>query len=509
VNKIIQPVKYNYLKGVNMKNTQKKDIIIIGAGIMSATLGTFLKELEPNWNIKIFERLSESGKESSDGWNNAGTGHEALCELNYTVERKDGSIDTSKAVEINEEFQISKQFWSYLVNRNKINNPKEFIRSLPHISFVDGEKNVDFLEKRFKALSKYPTFRKMEYSDDPKRLAEWVPLIMENRTTDKPVAGTKVDGGTDINFGELTRKMMDNLESEENINISYKSEVLAIDRIENNAWEVKVRNYADNTLEYHTADFVFIGAGGGAIPLLQKTKIPESKSIGGFPISGEFLICTNPEIVNQHEAKVYGKEPAGTPPMTVPHLDRRYIGDETVLLFGPFAGFGPKLLKKGSNSDFFKTIKPNNTLTMLFAGAKNLSLIKYSIDQVLLTKKDRMNSLRTFMPSAEDKDWELIVAGKRVQVIKDIDGSGKGIIQFGTEIVQSADNTLAALLGESPGASTSAATMLDVLKRCFPSSFNVWEPKIKEIIPSYDESLAENEELFKLIQDSTSHSLEL
>ena len=492
-----------------MKNTQKKDIILIGAGIMSATLGTFLKELEPNWNVKIFERLSESGKESSDGWNNAGTGHEALCELNYSVERKDGSIDTSKAVEINEQFQISKQFWSHLVNSNEITNPQEFIRSLPHISFVNGEKNVDFLEKRFNALSKYPTFGKMEYSDNPEKLAEWIPLMMENRTTDEPVAATKVNGGTDINFGELTRKMMGNLESKENMHISYNSDVLDIHRMEDGAWEVKVRNYADNTIEYHTADFVFIGGGGGAIPLLQKTKIPESKSIGGFPISGQFLICTNPEIVNQHEAKVYGKEPAGTPPMTVPHLDRRYIGDETALLFGPFAGFGPKLLKNGSNSDFFKTLKPNNTLTMLYAGVKNLSLIKYSVDQVLLSKKDRMNSLRTFMPSAEDKDWELIVAGKRVQVIKDIDGSGKGIIQFGTEIVRSADNSLAALLGESPGASTSVAIMLDVLKQCFPSTFNAWEPKIKEIIPSYDESLAENEELFKIIQDSTARSLEL
>lgn len=492
-----------------MKNTQKKNVILIGAGIMSSTLGTLLNILEPDWNIKIFERLSESGKESSDGWNNAGTGHEALCELNYTVERKDGSIDTSKAIEINEQFQISKQFWAHLVQENEITHPREFIRSLPHISFVNGEKNVEFLEKRFEALSKHPAFQQMEFSDDPKKLMEWIPVMMENRAVDELVAATKVSGGTDVNFGELTRKMMENLESKNNVDIRYNSDVLDIYRTEDNGWEVKVQNDAANTLEYHTADFVFIGGGGGAIPLLQKTKIPESKSIGGFPISGEFLICRNPKVVDQHEAKVYGKEPPGTPPMTVPHLDRRYIGDETVLLFGPFAGFGPKLLKKGSNSDFFKTLKLNNLSTMMSAGVKNLPLIKYSIDQVLLSKQDRMESLRTFMPNAEDKDWELIVAGKRVQVIKDIDGAGKGIIQFGTEIVQSADHSLAALLGESPGASTSVAIMLDVLQQSFPASINEWQSKIKEIIPSYDESLAENKELFKKVQDVTTNSLEL
>lgn len=492
-----------------MKNNQKKDVILIGAGIMSATLGTLLKEVEPDWNITIFERLSEPGKESSAGWNNAGTGHEALCELNYTVERKDGSIDTSKAVEINEQFQLSKQFWAHLVERNEIADPTAFIRSLPHISFVQGEANVQFLKKRFEALVSHPTFQRMEYSDDPAKLTEWIPLMMENRTADTPVAATKVTGGTDINFGELTRKMMENLERKECIDVRYESDVLDIDRMEDAKWEVKVYNGADDTLEYHTADFVFIGGGGGAIPLLQKTKIPESKNIGGFPISGEFLICRNRDIVKRHEAKVYGKEPAGTPPMTVPHLDRRYIGNETVLLFGPFAGFGPKLLKNGSNTDFFKTLKPTNALTMLYAGVKNLPLIKYSIDQVLLSKKDRMDSLRTFVPDAKDVDWELIIAGKRVQVIKDMDESGRGTIQFGTEIVQSADHSLAALLGESPGASTSVAVMVDVLEKCFPSSFHAWESKIKEMIPSYGECLAENEKLFKRMQDSTSRSLKL
>lgn len=492
-----------------MHDKQKKDVILIGAGIMSATLGTLLNKLEPNWNIKLFEKLDQAGNESSNEWNNAGTGHAALCELNYTVEQPDGSIDISMAVEINEQFQLSKQFWAHLVEENDIHDPQSFIRALPHISFVYGEKHVDFLRKRFNALSTLPMFETMIYSEDPQKLSEWMPLIMEGRTPKEPIAGTKMDSGTDVNFGELTRKMVTNLEKQDYISVQYKSTVTDIKRIEDGTWEVNVRNLEDDTIEYHTADFVFIGAGGGAIPLLQKTKIPESKHIGGFPISGEFLVCRNPAIVNQHEAKVYGKEPDGTPPMTVPHLDRRYIEGKSTLLFGPFAGIGPKFLKNGSNMDLFKSIKRDNMLTLLAAAAKNTSLIKYSIEEVLASKAKRMEKLRTFMPHAKDEDWELVVAGKRVQVIKDIDGSGRGMIQFGTEIISSEDNSMVALLGESPGASTSVAIMLDVLKYKFPQNLRSWQAKLKEMIPSFDESLAENIELLQEVDNASSRSLNL
>jgi len=492
-----------------MHDKQKKDVILIGAGIMSATLGTLLNKLEPNWHIKIFEKLDQAGKESSNEWNNAGTGHAALCELNYTVEQPDGSIDTSMAVEINEQFQISKQFWAHLVEENDVHDPQKFIRPLPHISFVHGENNVDFLKKRFNALSTLPMFETMIYSEDPQQLSEWVPLIMEGRASEDPIAATKIDSGTDVNFGELTRKMVSNLEKQDYISVQYESTVTDIKREKDGTWEVSVRNLVDDTIEFHTADFVFIGAGGGAIPLLQRTKIPESKHIGGFPISGEFLVCTNPDIVNQHEAKVYGKEPEGTPPMTVPHLDRRYIEDKSTLLFGPFAGFGPKFLKKGSNMDFFKSIKLDNMLTLLAAGAKNTPLIKYSIEQVLASKAKRMEVLRNFVPHAKDEDWELVVAGKRVQIIKDMDGFGRGMIQFGTEIIHSEDHSIVALLGESPGASTSVAIMLDVLKYNLSQYSEDWKPKLKEMIPSFDESLAENPELLQEVDKSSSRSLHL
>ncbi len=492
-----------------MRDHQNKEVILIGAGIMSATLGTLLKELEPQWNIKLFEKLDNAGEESSNEWNNAGTGHAALCELNYTVEREDGSIDTSRAVEINEQFEVSKQFWAYLVKEQEIQAPQAFIRPLPHISFVQGQENVDFLRKRFEALSTLPMFADMEFTEGHAELSTWIPLMMRGRASTTPVAGTKVNAGTDVNFGELTRKLTNNLAQHGNAEVLYQHTVTDIKRQEDGKWEVKVQNIKDNTLEYHIADFVFIGAGGNAIPLLQKTNIPESKRIGGFPISGAFLISNKSEIVNQHDAKVYGKEPPGKPPMTVPHLDRRYFGDESRLLFGPFAAIGPKFLKSGSNLDFAKSIKPNNMLTMLAAGCKNMPLIKYSIEQVLMTKKDRMKELRKFVPDAKNEDWDLLIAGKRIQIIKDTDHLGRGYIQFGTEVVQSKDNSIAALLGESPGASTSVSIMLDVLRKNFPDYISRWKPKIKEMVPSFDTSLAKDRTLLKKVQQTNSYYLDL
>ena len=492
-----------------MDNAKPKKVILIGAGIMSATFGTFLKNVEPDWNIKLFERLDAPAMESSHGQNNAGTGHAALCELNYTVEQEDGSVDIEKAKEINEQFEISMQFWSYLVRNKHIDDPRAFIRPLPHISFVYGEENVNFLKKRYEALSPLPMFESMEYSEDHEVLAEWMPLMMEGRAADERVAASRMDGGTDVNFGELTRKMVGDISKHKNAEVHYRHEVADFRQMENGQWEVKVRNLESDTIEYHTADHIFIGAGGHAIPLLQKTGIPESRQLGGFPISGTFLVCNNPEVVDRHDAKVYGKEPKGTPPMTVPHLDRRYLEDKTSLLFGPFAAIGPKFLKEGSNMDLFKSLKSDNILTMLSAGAKNVPLVKYSIQQVMMDKEDRMKELRKFVPDAKDEDWDLHVAGKRVQVIKDTEEHGRGYIQFGTEVVHSEDNTVIALLGESPGASVSVSTALEVFEKSFSGYMDKWTPKIQEIIPSYGQSLIEDSRLLQEIRESTARDLEL
>lgn len=492
-----------------MSNVQKKtDIILIGAGIMSATLGALLKMLEPEYEIKVFEKLEKAGQESSNEWNNAGTGHAALCELNYTAEKPDGTIDISKAIRINEQFQLSRQFWAYLVNNKMITNPKDFIMPVPHLSFVQGEDQVAFLKKRFKALSNHPLFQGMEFSDDPEKLKEWIPLMMEGRAMDKPIAATRIDSGTDVNFGALTRMLFEHLERQQ-VEVHYKHSVENIKRTNDGLWEVKVRDIDGGNIEHHEAAFVFIGAGGGSLPLLQKTGIPESKRIGGFPVSGLFLVCNNREVVNRHHAKVYGKAKIGAPPMSVPHLDTRYINNQKTLLFGPFAGFSPKFLKNGSYFDLVNSVKLNNVLTMLAAGVKEMSLTKYLIQQVLLSNEKRIEELREFLPHAKSEDWEIVVAGQRVQVIKDTETGGKGTLQFGTEVVSAADGSIAALLGASPGASTAVHVMLEVLEKCFPGRMMDWAPKIKEMIPSYGVSLTENPALFHDIQASTAETLGL
>lgn len=483
------------------------DVILIGAGIMSATLGTLLKELMPEWNIKVFEKLDSAGEESSNEWNNAGTGHAALCELNYTVEKPDGTIDISKAMTINEQFQLSMQFWSYLVNNKRISNPEEFIMPLPHMSMVLGQDNVNFLKKRFEALTDNPLFQGMEYSEDLDKLEDWIPLIVKDRTSKEPIAATKIDTGTDVNFGALTRILFDHLKSND-VEIKYNHTVDKMKRTEDGSWELKVRN-DKGVVERHAAKFVFIGGGGGSLHLLQKTGIPESKHIGGFPVSGIFMVCNNPEVIAQHHAKVYGKAKVGAPPMSVPHLDTRFINNEKSLLFGPFAGFSPKFLKTGSNMDLITSVKPNNVLTMLAAGAKEMSLTKYLIEQLMLSKEKRLEELKEFIPSAKLEDWDLVVAGQRVQVIKDTEAGGKGTLQFGTEVISSADGSIAALLGASPGASTAVHVMLEVFQKCFPQHMEEWEPKLKEMIPSYGLSLADNPELLEEVHTSTAKALGL
>lgn len=484
------------------------DVILIGAGIMSATLGTLLKELAPDWNIKVFEKLASAGEESSNEWNNAGTGHAALCELNYTVERPDKTVDISKAIKVNEQFQVSKQFWSYLVNSRLIRNPRDFIMPIPHLSYVHGESNVQFLKRRYDTLSNHPLFAGMDFSDNREELAKWMPLMMKDRTSNEPIAATKIDSGTDVNFGALTRMLLKHLQ-EQKVEVHYKHSVKSLKRKSDKSWELTVKNLTSGAVERHRAKFVFIGAGGGSLHLLQKSGIPEGKHIGGFPVSGIFMVCKNPEVVEQHHAKVYGKASVGAPPMSVPHLDTRYIDNQKSLLFGPFAGFSPKFLKTGSNADLIASVKLHNLLTMLAAGVKELSLTKYLIQQLMLTKEQRMKELRDFVPSAKSEDWDMVLAGQRVQVIKDTVQGGKGTLQFGTEVVTAADGSIAALLGASPGASTAVQVMLEILERCFPQNMKAWEPKIKEMIPSYGISLAENVELLREVNLSTAKALGL
>lgn len=475
---------------------------------MSATLGTMLKELSPNLEIKLFEKLSKPAEESSNEWNNAGTGHSALCELNYTKEEADGSVNIDKAIQINEQFQLSKQFWTYLVNKGSLTNPQSFIRPVPHMSFVYGDKNVQFLKNRCDTLSKNPLFNGMTFTDNFETLKHWMPLMMEGRSQDERIAATKIESGTDVNFGNLTRSLLSDLK-DQGVELNYNHSVQNIRRNEDNSWQLKIYNAETKKVEYHNTQFVFIGAGGGSLPLLQKTGIKEASNIGGFPVSGLFMVCNNEEIIAKHDAKVYGKAKVGAPPMSVPHLDTRYIEGKRSLLFGPFAGFSPKFLKTGSNLDLFGSVKPNNIFTMLSAGLKEMGLTKYLVEQVLLSDEKRLEELKEFIPTAKLEDWDIVIAGQRVQVIKDTKEGGKGTLQFGTELVTSEDGSISALLGASPGASTAVHVMLQLLEKCFPNEFVNWEDKIKQMIPSFRTNLSDNPDLFNEINTSTSKALGL
>lgn len=486
----------------------KTDVVLIGAGVMSATLGSLIKELQPDWNMHVFEKLDSAAQESSNEWNNAGTGHSALCELNYTTELEDGSITIDKAVDVNEHFQVSRQFWSYLVKIERIKNPASFIRPIPHISFVQGRDSVAFLRKRYESMLFNPLFKDMKFSSDHEELKDWFPLMMKDRKPDEEIAATKIDYGTDINFGDLTRQLMDDLESQK-VNVQYGHSVDDLYQNPDGTWNVNVRDIETGHQKTYRTRFVFIGAGGGSLHLLQKTGIPEAKQIGGFPVSGLFMVCKNQDVIEQHHAKVYGKAKVGAPPMSVPHLDTRYMNGKKALLFGPYAGFSPKFLKQGSYMDLFTSVKPHNLFTMLAAGAKEMPLTKYLIQQILLNKEQRMKELRDFIPGAESDDWKLVTAGQRVQVIKDTEAGGKGTLQFGTEVVTAGDGSVAALLGASPGASTAVSVMLDVLDRCFPERMTDWEPKIKKMIPSFGKKLMDHPELFDEIFDETAESLKL
>jgi malate dehydrogenase (quinone) len=485
------------------------DVLLIGAGIMSATLGILIRQLEPSWRIQVIERLDAAAQESSDAWNNAGTGHSAFCELNYTPEKEDGSIDISKAVKIAASFEESKQFWAYLVEKGLIQPPASFIRPIPHMSFVWGEQNVDYLRRRYQALTSCHLFKGMAFSTDPQEIARWTPLVMEGRNTDAPVAATKMDLGADVNFGSLTRCLFECLKKDPNVHLCFNHDVRRLKK-RSGKWEVRVKNVATGNSRTIKTPFVFIGAGGGSLPLLLKSGIPEGKGYGGFPVSGQWLRCVNEEIIRQHEAKVYGLADVGSPPMSVPHLDTRWIKGKRELLFGPYAGFTTRFLKSGSVLDLFSSIKLTNIKAMLAAGVRNLPLTRYLIDQVRLTPDARLDALRNYYPAARQEDWKLAIAGYRVQVIKTDEKEG-GVLEFGTEVVTAADGSIAALLGASPGASTAVSIMLGLLKRCFPqkAASEAWKQKLSALVPSYEKSLSADPQLLKEVREWTSQVLHL
>ena len=471
------------------------DVILVGAGIMSATLGTLLRKLDPTLTVQVFERLDRAGAESSAAWNNAGTGHSAFCELNYTPEAPDGSVDVAKAIRIAEQFELSKQLWASLVQQGDLPDSTTFIRNIPHMSFVWGEASVAYLRTRYRELQRSPLFEGMEYTEDPGRIAEWIPRVMEGESRGEPVAVTRMAIGNDVNFGQLTRTLIAWLAEQEGVTMHLGHEVRGFRR-DGGGWQIDVHDLQAGVTRSEHARFVFIGAGGYSLPLLEQTGIPESAGYGAFPVSGQWLRCTSREVIERHGSKVYGKAALGAPPMSVPHLDTRWIDGKQNLLFGPYAGFTTKFLKQGSYLDLFRSLGFDNIVPVLSAGLDNLDLTRYLVGQALLSPDRRLAMLRDYYPEARSEDWELEIAGQRVQIIKS-DGRGGGVLKFGTEVVTSADGSMAALLGASPGASTSVAIMLDLVQRCFPEEWRTggWQPRCRELVPSLGRALHENAEL--------------
>lgn len=474
-----------------MNSKKNIDVALIGGGIMSATLGTFLKLLKPELDIQVFERLDATALESSNPWNNAGTGHAALCELNYMPDSKDGSLpNPSKAIAINEQFQLSRQFWAYLVEAGVLNSPSTFINSTPHMTFVRGTKDVDYLRRRFEVLRTQPLFAGIEYSEDPQKIAEWAPLLIKGRTGNEPIAATRITSGTDVDFGAITNQMFKYLKTN-GVQVKTSTEVVDLVRNADNSWNIKTINTQSSSSDYLNAKFVFVGAGGWALKLLQKSGIAEAKGYGSFPVGGQWLRTDNPKIVAQHKAKVYSQASVGAPPMSVPHLDTRVVDGKASLLFGPYATANPKFLKQGSLFDLPATMRPANIIPYLAVALKNFSLVQYLVGELLKSKSKKFASLKEFMPSAKAEDWQLLNAGQRAQVIKK-DSTKGGILQFGTEVITSRDGTISGLLGASPGASTAVHVMLQVLERSFSKEFVGWKKQLVKMIPSFGTRLSDD-----------------
>jgi len=467
--------------------SSKSDVVLIGGGIMSANLGAMLKRLDPRLSIQMIEVGPELACEASEGSNNAGTGHAGICEISYTPSRdSSGKVPIDRALHIFEQYEHSKQFWGYAAASGMAGDPAEFMHAVPHVCFVKGAEDVDFLKARHAAMRKHHFFREMTLSTDPAAIHSWAPLVMEGREP-CPVAAT-TGAGTEVNFGLLARKLCDWLAKHENCRVATGWKVTKLQRGEGE-WQLTIKSQTTGETRTHCSKFVFVGAGGGSLPLLQSTGLAEAAGLGGFPIGGQWLVCDEPSICVRHNAKVYGAVPPSSPSMGAPHLDLRWLNGRRQLMFGPFASWTTRFLKEtGSLGDLPFSIRANNLTTLLRAGVQNIPLVSYLVTQGLQTMKDRMKAVREYYPNARPEHWRLVEAGIRVQTIKKQD---RGAVYFGTEVFSSADRSIAALLGASPGASVSVNIALEVIKSCLPHllASSDAQARMRDMIPTFDQDL--------------------
>jgi malate dehydrogenase (quinone) len=457
------------------------DVVLIGGGLMSATLGALLARLQPDWSMVLCERLDEIAAESSHPDNNAGTGHSGFCELNYMP----NPDDPDRAARIARMFHVSRQFWAGLVESGEIDDPTAFVNPAPHMDLVFGERDVAYLRDRFETLRAMPLFSAMEYSEDHDAIEKWAPLLMRGRDPRQQVAATRYPAGTDIDFGALT-KILTRTMTDAGTQVLLGHEVTRLERDSDGVWTVAGRRRADRRRFAVRGRFVFVGAGGYTLTLLQRAGIPEVRGFAVFPFGARFPRTDNPDVVGLHEAKVYSQAAIGAPPMSVPHLDRRSVNGETSLLFGPYASFSTRLLKHGALTDLFRTVRLRNIGVLLSAGVGNASLARYLVEQHLSSRRRRFAELRRFYPQARAADWRLVRAGQRAQLVKPGRG-GRGVLTFGTELVTAADGAIAGLLGASPGASTAPAVMADLLARCFPEHQPRWQTELRRLMPGLTE----------------------
>lgn len=435
------------------------DVVLIGGGIMSATLGVMLTVLDPQCRIAMLERRSDVATESSGAWNNAGTGHAGYCELNYMPDPSDAST----AVGVNRSFDQSRQWWSQLQERVLLDG--DFLTTVPHVTAVFGRDDVEYLRRRARTLRETEQFARIEFTDDPATVAQWAPLVMAGRDPAQPVAATRHPDGSDIDFGKLTRTLTKSVTSSGG-QLLLDHDVHDLVR-HHQGW--LVRGTQRRKRFQFTARRVFVGAGGNALRLLQKAELPEVRGYGVLPVGAAFLRCSDPTVVRRHDAKVYGKANDGAPPMSLPHLDKRVVDGRQYLVFGPFAMFSTKLLKHGSLTDVFATVNRHNVRILTAALAHDRNLLRYLAVQLLKTRQGRFAQLQEFYPQADPGQWELVTAGQRAQLVVP-DHERTGAIQMGTQLIVSADGTMAGLLGASPGASTAVSIMTELLQRGFSST---------------------------------------